>query len=285
VGRFNTAKTAPLKCVALTEVAKLCALNHAFVAPTNFPVENITSRQAQVLWNRGHLPLSFFTRKPADRTKGVFATGMNLDSGARVLMQAEVGLGSLTSVNQFSYDSQQNTLFLTPGDTIDTIRYTAGNGGYCRPSDLCRAVSGSSLWSQTSAGPVKDSAGNPAIYPYTGPCYLIGYAPVKEIVKVGGTKMLSYNGESPWDGGVGYPGSAGTNGISSGTYSSWSVARLYKNTANAPKGTDKSLIDQMATALAKEITDRSTADFGYGTTSLRDLQVKRASEGATIFVK
>ena len=285
VGRFNTAKSAPLKCVCLTEVAKLCALNNAFFAPTNFPVDNITSRQAQVLWSRGHLPLSFFTRRAADRTKGVFAAGLNLDSGARVLIQVECGIGSLSPVTQFSYDSLQNSLILTPGDTVDTIRFTAGNGGYCRPWDLCRAVEDSSSWSQTSAGQIKDSSGNPAVYPYSGPCYLISYAPVKEIVKVGGTKMLSYNGEAPWDGGVGYPGSFGTNGISSGSYSPWSVARLYKNTANAPKGTDKSLIDQMASAVASDILKRSTTDLGYGMTALRDLQVKRASEGATIFMK
>ena len=277
VGRFNTAKTAPVKCVALTEVAKLAAINFAIVAPTNFPVSNISDRQLQALLIAGNLPLSFFTGNPADSTNGVFATGRDIDSGTRVLSLVESGVGALTGVKQYVWDNTSKTLNLSASNSVNGISYTAGNGGHFSGGDLCVAV-GYSCGAITNGEALNTN--------YTGASYLIGYTGSKDLIGKGGAiKALSYNGVQPYAPTGNYGFQSNNNVISTGTYSLWSVGRLYKNTANAPKGTDKTVIDAAATAIANTITSTSTSDLGYGYTALGDLSVKRASEGATIFVK
>ena len=277
VGRFNTAKTAPVKCVALTEVAKLAAINFAIVAPTNFPASNISDRQLQALLNAGNLPLSFFTGNPADSTNGVFATGRDIDSGTRVLTLVESGVGALASVNQYVWDNTGKMLNLSVSNSVNGISYTAGNGGHFSGGDLCVAV-GASCGAITNGAALNTN--------YTGASYLLGYTSSKDLIGKGGnTKALSYNGVAPYATSA-YSGfQTNNNVIASGSYSLWSVGRLYKNTANAPKGTDKTVIDAAATAIANTILSSSTSDLGYGYTKLTDLNVTRASEGATIFKK
>jgi hypothetical protein len=282
VGRFNTAKTAPVKCVALTKVADLAAINFAIVAPSNFPANNITDRQLQAILKNGHAPLSLFTGKTNDSTNGVFITGRDIDSGTRVLTLTESGVGALTSVNQYVYDASNNVLGISRAGSVNGIAYTAGNGGHFSGGDLCKAIKASvtNSWNGAMA------AGN--TNPYTGNSYIIGYTASKDLIDNGGTiKALSYNGVQPYAQGGLYGFQNSNNVIASGAYSLWSVAKLYKNTALAPKGTDKTVIDNLATAVANEINGKSATQLSSsaGYLPFSSLNVTRAQEGTTIFPK
>lgn len=285
VSRFSTAKTSPVKCVALTNVASLCALNFAWVAPTNFPASNITDRVVQSLLANGHVPLSFFTGNAADASTGVFVTGRDIDSGTRVCNIVEAGLGTLAPLKQYVYVAGSNAIIATAGGTVNGIAYTAGNGGHFSGGDLCSAViAASTNWSNNNFA-ILDGANGfaPVANPYTNGSYLIGYAGSKDILGKGKTKALSYNGVAPYSP-TAYPGfDSVNNGIANGSYSLWSVGRLYMNVANAPKGTDKLFVASTAYAIANNVTNGvTTAGFGAGYTALGDLQVTRAQEGATI---
>ena len=266
VGRFNTAKTAPVKCVALTEVAKLAAINFAIAAPSNFPVSNISDRQLQaLLLSSNGVPLSMFTGSTGDSSSTVYIAGRDIDSGTRVLTLTESGVGALTSVSQYVWNSTATNFDYSIAGSVNGISYLAGNGGYFSGGDLCTAV----------------GAANEKV---SGK-YLLGYTSSKDLIGKSGAKALSYNGVQPYSTAATYGFQNSNNVIANGAYSLWSVGRLYKNTANAPKGTDKTIIDAAATAIANTITGATTSDLGYGYTALGDLNVKRATEGATIFKK
>jgi len=293
VGRFNTSKASPVKCIAFPYDEKLGAINFAWVAPTNFPVSNITDRVAQALLQNGHVPLSMFTGNSADATKGVFVTGRDIDSGTRVLTLTEVGLGATASVKQYTYDSANNRIVYTAGGTLDGVAYTAGNGGYFSGGDLCTAVGkAGASWTGNSPTIVDGGNSNAALSnAYSGACYLIGYGGTKDIIGKGltagqYTKALSYNGVQAFAGSYTFPGTQkDVNGIATGSYSMWSVGHLYANPANAPKGTDKTLVTTVANALKTAVLAKTTAELDYGYTALGDLNVSRSQEGATIFKK
>ena len=266
VGRFNTAKTAPVKCVALTEVAKLAAINFVIAAPSNFPVSNITDRQLQALaLSSNGVPLSMFTGSAADASSTVYLAGRDIDSGTRVLTLTESGIGALTPVNQWVWNGTTTNIDYSSAGSVNGVSYNAGNGGYFSGGTLCTAVG-------SANGKI---AGK----------YLLGYTSSKDLAGKSGVKALSYNGVQPYyeiDKSVwGFQSS--NNVIANGTYSLWSIGRMYKNTANAPKGTDKTVIDAVATAVSSTILSKASADFSGGYNALGDLNVKRTQEGATIF--
>ena len=268
VGRFNTAKTAPVKCVALTEVAKLAAINFVIAAPSNFPVSNITDRQVQaLLLSSNGVPLSFFTGSAADSNSTVYMAGRDIDSGTRVCTLTESGVGALTPVNQWVWNNTTTNIDFSVGGTVNGVSYTAGNGGYFSGGTLCTQVGAAN-------GQVSGK-------------YLLGYTSSKDLVGKSGVKALSYNGVQPYyeidKSSYGFQSS--NNVIANGTYSLWSIGRMYKNTANAPKGTDKTVIDAAATAIANTIGTKTSADLSGGYNVLTDLNVTRAKEGATIFKK
>ena len=290
VGRFNTSKASPVKCIAFPYDAEIGAVNFGWVASTNFPASNITDRVAQALLKNGNVPLSMFTGDPADATNGVFVTGRDIDSGTRVLALTEVGLGATASVNQYTYDAANNRIVYTAGGTLDGVAYSAGNGGYFSGGDLCVAV-GKAAASWTNGTIVDGATTNTITNPYTGTCYLIGYASTKDIIGKGltagqYTKALSYNGAQAFVGSKTFPGTQKlVNGLANGSYSLWSVEHIYANPANAPKGTDKTLVTTVADAIKATTLATTTATFDYGYTALGDLNVTRTQEGATIFHK
>ena len=287
VGRFNTARTAPVKCVALTKVADLAVINFAFVAGTNFPANNISDRVAQALLTRGHVPLSMFTGSVGDSTKGVFITGRDIDSGTRVLTTVETGVGALANLQQYVFDKNATNLGISRAGSVNNVSYLAGNGGHFSGGDLCQAVFDSVNlgWN----GAMATGSTNP----YANGSYLIGYTSSPDLISKGGSapsnkiKALSYNGVQPY-------AQAGTHGfqnsnsvIASGAYSMWSVGKLYKNEAFAPKGTDKTFIGALATTMANEITGKTSAQLSSTAGYLKnsDLNVTRSTEGAVIFAK
>jgi hypothetical protein len=277
-GNFTGAKGAWAKVAKLTEVGQIAAINFCFVASSNFPASNITAQQAKALYSAGYLPLSFFTGNDSDRTNGVFATGRDIDSGTRVTTFSEIGLGASAAVQQYAYNGS-NGISLTPAGTINGVTYAAGMGGENSGGTLCTLIATSGSQGLTAA----NVTGCPTNI--TGKVYLMGYTSTAD-ASTKTLKVLSYNGFTPYYSSATSNGfQNGTNGIINGQYSFWSTGRLLYNAANAPKGTDKTLVPTVATAIYSNLTNKTTANFLYGYTALSDLKVQRVIEGAKITPK
>ena len=277
-GNFTGAKGAWAKVAKLTEVGQIAAINFCFVASSNFPVSNITAQQAKALYSAGYLPLSFFTGNTNDLTNGVFATGRDIDSGTRVCTLSEIGLGASAAVQQYKYDGNTNVSLTTAG-TLNGVSYAAGMGGENGGGTLCALIATSGSKGLTAANVTACPAS------ITGNVYLIGYTSSADA----GTKtlkVLSYNGFAPYYTSATSNGfQNGTNGIPTGQYSFWSTGRMLYNVANAPKGTDKTLVPTLASGIYSNLTNKTTANFGSGYTALSDMKVQRAIEGAKITPK
>ena len=276
VGVFSGNKGALAKVAKLTSVGNLPALNFVFCTTKDFPASNITGRQASALYTRGHLPLSFFTGNPSDSTNGVFALGRNLDSGTRTAVLTEIGIGSLGTVKQYDYSVASNSLFLTPAGTLPGISFVAGMGGDSSGGDVTTKIGAST---NLFAANVVNGPTN-----YTGKVYLIGYSGTPDANSSKGLKALSYNGiapyvQTPHASTVGFQ--TNFNGIANGTYSLFSIGKVYVNAKNAPKGTIQADVLTLAQALANNINTNTTATFGNGNTAISDLNIVRTVEGTT----
>ena len=64
-------------------------------------VTNITTSQAQLLFTKGRLPLAFFTGNSADETSFVYGLTRDPGSGARLILQAETGIGVKTLLKTY----------------------------------------------------------------------------------------------------------------------------------------------------------------------------------------
>jgi hypothetical protein len=275
VGPFSGFKGARAKSARLISAGNMAALNFIFFTTRNFPVDNITTRQAQALYQRGHLPLSFFTGNPADNTNGVFATGRNIDSGTRTAILTEIGHGSLRPVNQYDYNVASNSVFITPAGTLPGITFNPGDGG---------ETSGSALATKIGAATNVTGANVVGVTNYTGNVYLIGYSGVGDVNATNSyasnLKALTYNGVPAFTSTVRVPNlQNATNGIANGSYSLFSIGKVYFNAANAPKGTDRALIPTIAQVLANNIATNTTSTFGNGNTAFSSLNITRAVEG------
>jgi hypothetical protein len=276
-GSFSGLKGARAKVAKLTKAGDLAAINFVWVSSTNFPASNITAQQARALFTAGHLPLSFFTGDANDSTNGVVAVGRDIDSGTRIAYLAETGLGALASLKQYVFDTVTTNVSLSTAGTLNGVSYAAGDGGESSGGTLCTKIAASANLVGANLSGVTN---------YPGKIYLIGCAGSKDATGKA-LKVLSYNGVTPY-----YPGSTVITGvqtnqnvIAEGSYSLWTIGRLYYNAANAPKGTDKAAIPTVANALAANIATNSSAGFGGGFTAIGDLKVKRTIEGAPITTK
>jgi len=272
VGVFSGNKGAKAKAAKLTFAGNMAAINFAFCTTKDFPANNITERQAAALFRNGHLPLSFFTGNPADRTNGVFAIGRNIDSGTRTAILTEIGVGSLNKVNQYDFNTNTRTISLTPAGTLPGISFLAGDGGDDSGGTLCSKVAAATNLTVANVSGVTN---------YPGTVYLIGYSGIPDI-NTRHLKALSYNGTAPFNPSPG----ANTlgfqtnfNGIANGTYSLFSIGKVYFNAANAPKGTDRTLIPTVAQAIANGISTNTTLTLGGGNTAISDLNIVRNIEG------
>ncbi len=271
-GAYNSSKTARLKVASLGAGTQLAALNFAFVAPTNFPANNITSQVARALLRNGHVPLSMFTGNPADATSGVYITGRDIDSGTRVATLVEVGHGVNVPVRQYMVNpTNSSEIILSPSQTLLGLTTVVGNGGYSSGGTLCNDV--------------RDSGTKtfPADGGYTGAKYLIGYSGTPDI-NSRALKALSYNGVAPYVPTMGATTtgfSTSVNGLVNGSYSFWTTAVLYQNLKNAGKA-GATAVPTIMTALGNAITGQTSAQLLNGNTQLTDLAVKRAAEGALV---
>ena len=275
VGVFSGNPGAKARASKLTSAGNLPAINFAFCTTKDFPADNITARQAQALLTRGHLPLSFFTGNPDDRTNGVFAIGRNIDSGTRTAILTETGVGSLNKVNQYDFNTNTRAISITPAGTVTGVGFLAGDGG---------DDSGGTLTTKVAAATGLNGANVSGVTNYPGKVYLIGYSGAPDI-NGKDLKALSYNGTAPYHPSpnaktLGFQSSF--NGIANGTYSLFSIGKVYYNAANMPSGTgrDTTLPAKVAKALASAINTNTSATFGNGNTALGDLNIVRTVEGA-----
>lgn len=120
---------------------------------------NITTAQAQALFKNGQLPLAFFTGNSADEGTWVYGLTRDGGSGARLVVQAEIGLGVKSTLRTYqptitggTVDSSGNrvngvdsadafdSVPLAPAEKVPStgIWAVAGNSGYAKfgtPSD------------------------------------------------------------------------------------------------------------------------------------------------------
>ena len=175
----------------------------AAAAPTTsyYPgLTNITTQQAQALYNVGNLPLAEFTGVDYDRTNlvtpsfqtsgvtyttgqapvQVFATGRDYGSGARIVTFIETGIGANANVAQFKPTIAGGAItsqVLYPANTINGIFFPAGSDGNTSNSNLAKTVLPSSTLA-TLGG------------------YYISYLPSADATnaKNAGAHWLAYNG-------------------------------------------------------------------------------------------
>ena len=146
----------------------ICGINQ-FRMVTNYgpggvnPITSINSQQVRALLTAASgLPLSVFTGNPADTAK-VYGIGRDPDSGTRVTILAETGLGANATVVHWQPASSGNNVTALapwPEQTLFGITYAVGNGGYGSGGDLAKV-----LRLDTSAVSVSGGA--------AAPCYFI----------------------------------------------------------------------------------------------------------------
>jgi hypothetical protein len=127
------------------------------------PITSMTYQQARALFTSATgLPLSFFTGNAAD-TARVYGIGRNPDSGTRVTLLAETGVGANATVVHWQPTTSGTTISALapwPAETLFGINYAAGNSGYESGGDLARV-----LRYDTAAVAVNGGA--------TAPCYFV----------------------------------------------------------------------------------------------------------------
>ena len=222
---------------------------------------NITPELAQALWLNGSLPLALFTGNNADENTLIFAIGRDADSGTRLTTFAESGIGVFTAVEQWvptnssGIISAKNSAAMTgqelyPQETINTILYTQGHGGYSSGGDVAAVLkfTGNSL----------AAVGG----------YYLSYVGISDAnnALAGGATELQWNGVS-----------YSTNAVQEGRYTFWGYEHLdYRS----DYGTVSSLGKQVADQIAGDIlaTD-APASSGL---LLGSMNVSRATDGGLV---
>lgn len=131
---FQTPGNFPTLVFATLPFQSLGVEPYVFVASPGAPFTNITTSQAQLLFTNGKLPLAFFTGNSADETKFVYPLTRDPGSGARLVVQAETGIGVTTTLTTYkptvtggALDSKGNTVGGTITDPFNNIPlYPAG---------------------------------------------------------------------------------------------------------------------------------------------------------------
>ena len=258
-------------------ISQLPILNFVFFTTTNCPITNITARQAQALFSRGHLPLSFFTGNPADSNNGVIAMGRNIDSGTRTGVLEEIGSVSTAAVKQYDFNTTNRALSITPAKEVNGLMVGEGNGGENSGGTLAEKVSAATnLVSANAAG---------LGLPYTGDLYVISYAGAPDVnstdSKRANLKALDYNGVRSYAPTANKPGfQTNFNGIANGSYSLWSHGFIYYKPGSS--AAVKAIAEGTLANISKVPTDGSTG-LGSGYTAIGDLKVNTARTEGAVF--
>lgn len=284
------------------ESEKVSVIPLVWVASPGFTADNLTSKQARLLYGNGRLPLSVFTGSSSDRLKVVFATGRNLDAGQRFVAQTESGIGVLTHVNHYkpatlptAYGQTIASHALwpyTPGDSTATPPTSnswssaldpveVGNDGVDTGKNLSYVLSATlAAGAYTEGGTleipdlVSDPSGATKALPTAG--YYIGYLTPGDANAIPGITNTP-NGANAvrlkWNG-VAYS----TSALAEGQYTFWTYEQVFwkSNLASQPGGQAK---DGFRQAL---ITQIKTQDASVAGIFLNQVYVSRSGEGGEV---
>ena len=251
---------------------------------TIFPASNITSQQAQTLFEIGYLRLSSFTGNSADSNSIVYAIGRNTDAGQRYAFQAETGIGTANSVKQWTntlsgaltngttgvtYGGTATASALWPVETVSGVNSTTiGNSGYSSGSLVA------SLLTVTSrTAPIRKNNAT-AIAGATN-SYYVGYITIGDynttVTNNPNATLLGYNG-------VTYS----SNNLVNGQYTSWVYNRvLERSDARVAGGAlSDAIIAAFKDALVSDIT--TSAGSANGGILINSLNVSRGADGGIV---
>ncbi|MCE0483246.1 MAG: hypothetical protein LV479_03295 [Methylacidiphilales bacterium] len=207
---------------------------------------NLTTLEAQLLYENGSLPLAFFTGKNSDENTTVYALSRDPGSGSRLVALAETGVGPQSTIYTYdptisggSIDSENNYVGGTITDPADNPRvYAAGlipstgvwdpNAGDTGYPSFGTTVQGTGLLQAITATPPSG-----AIF--------ITYLNIDDSTEAAasGAEILSWNGISfsPTIGNL-----STLTPVTEGQYTFWSYEQLF---APTPLGT--SVVDGYGT--------------------------------------
>jgi hypothetical protein len=247
-----------------------------FRALTNYgsPITKVNYQQLRALFSTSTgLPLSVFTGNSADTTK-VYGIGRDPDSGTRITLLAESGIGANSTVTHWqphvsaTATTTIDTLIPWPVSTAFGVTFDEGNGGFASGGDLAKIM-------RYDTSSVSVSGGTAA------PCYFISFAGTSDA----NTVIAAHN--PPTTVGAG-PGkiltieNADADGASLATLASdiaqgknpmWSYEWCYHNGLTGDKAT---LYTDLTTLMA------GSQNGGLG---LADMKVQRLIDGGTILPK
>ena len=240
-------------------------------------VTNITTAQAQNLYQNGKLPLSYFTGNSADANSYVYPLTRDPGSGSRIVALAETGVGASTQIQTYepsvsgaSADSLGNyvkgviatgTVPLYPAGVIKSTQLYdphAGDTGYPSFGDntnnqLLAAITSVLSGYSVSAGTAKNSTE-----------FFVAYFNPTDAAEAiaAGAEQLTWNG-------VTYSQAAVDNGL----YSFWSFEQIQSPTSG--------LSSQATTILNDLIATWPSATLSTGI-QLTNVNVTRSVDGGTI---
>ena len=221
-----------------------------FVATSDAPFTNITTRLAQDLWSGGKVKLSGFTGNLADNNKFVYATGRDIDSGTRLTCMLAIGFSANGQVKQYQPSTSANAQITSaatangatnnklnafPAGTINNVAVAIFNNGYNSGGNLVKALAASA----TNYG---GTAGVAAIVGYAG----ANDSDPQTTNSVNPLKELAFEGV--------YLGSANGNyntnaALINGLYNVWGYEHLYFSAAVALDANASAIGNAIATQL------------------------------------
>ena len=238
-----------------------------YVGSNGFPnnggsLFSMDPNKAQVLYPTGRYPLSLITGAAADKTKLVFSTGRNFDSGTRLATFAENGVGAATVVKQWKPTIAAGVVtdqVLYPVELINGLSTQfAGNSGEASGSTLrgnLTATIPAAIY-QTPAKGGKATA--------TG-AYYVSYLGVSDANSVAAsTTALRWNG-------VDFSELA----VQQGQYTFWSYEHVLYRADSLGTTAETVALDLIA-----KLTDVATVLSPN--VKLSDMQVSRGTDGGTI---
>lgn len=238
-----------------------------YVGSNGFPnnggsLFSMDPNKAQIIFPTGRFPLSLITGAAADKTKLVFSTGRNFDSGTRLATFAENGVGAASTVKQWKPTIAAGVVtdqVLYPIELINGLSTQfAGNSGEASGSTLrgnLTATIPAAIYTVPAKGGKATATG----------AYYVSYLGVSDANSVAAsTTSLRWNG-------VDFSELA----VQQGQYTFWSYEHvLYRADA---LGTTA---ETVALDLIAKLTDVATVLSPN--VKLSDMQVSRGTDGGTI---
>lgn len=234
------------------------------------PITKVNYQQLRALFSTSTgLPLSVFTGNSADTAK-VYGIGRDPDSGTRITLLAESGIGANSTVTHWQpHVSTTNTnaidtMIPWPISSAFGVTFDEGNGGYASGGDLAKIM-------RYSTSSVAVSGGTAA------PCYFISFAGTGDA-----STVIAASGVGAGPGKILTIENADADGASLATLASdiaqgknpmWSYEWCYHNGLTGDK--------------AQLYTDLTTLMAGSqnGLLGLADMKVQRLIDGGTILPK